>query len=310
MPTDIEWKEAFERINRGETSYRDEGKGLGVNPSTFQRHYLNYLESRVGLVREEHARLEGAVASTTEKLDGLSERYTRKDQELAGECAQKKRAAEAEFQSALKSLRMKLAREEARLQESLTKKEREGERRLKKIDAEVDAKNAVIVEFRKRGLEPTRGLELLKEHEDLRGELSRKGGILKSVNSSIDERKRQWCEEERDATSKRKEAAKRWDETLEGKRRQNDELDRHLRERKEQEKRLKEGFEHGVSAEFFKALHNLNSEDRLTILRYGLASCTYHEAETLYHNDLNRRLDSEISKIRQGMIKDLMREFQ
>ncbi len=240
MSTDAEWREAFGRIDRGETSYRDEAKRLGTNPATFQRRYLNYLESRVGLVRGEHARLEGVVASTKEKLDGLAGKYEKKNQELAVESARKKRVAEAEFQGALKSLRAKLAGEEVKLKGSLTGKEQESKRRLERIDAEIEAKNAVITEFKKRGLEPTRGLELLKEHEDLCGELSRMGGLLESVNSSIEASKRQQHEEDRVTASQRKEAAKRWEDFIDRKKGQSTELSQRIDEKVSREKRLNE----------------------------------------------------------------------
>jgi len=306
MPTDAEWEGAFERIDGGESSYRDEARKLGVNPATVLRHYLKRLELRVGLLREERAELEGDVASIREKLDGLSERYARKDQELAGEYGRKRRAAEAEFQGALESLRARMAGEEARLRESLAREEQEGKRRLGRIDAEVEAKNAMIAEFKKRGLEPARGLELLKEHEDLCGEISRRKELLKRVNSDIEEGKRRRLEEER----KGKKATEKWDEAIRARIRRKDELDAQIGEMEGLERRLKEGLKHRVGAEFFKALHRLKPEDRLAILRYGIASCTPHEAETLYCDDVNRRMQDEILKIRQEIIRDLVAGLQ
>lgn len=299
MPSDAEWQETFKRLDSDESSYRDEAKKLGVNPSTVQRRYLNYLNSRIGLARGELNRLEGAVADTRRKLEGLTEEYEKRDRELAGEYVRKEKAKETKFQSKMESLNAELAR-----------KEQEGEHRLKKIDVEIDAKNAIISEFTKKGLEPTKGLELLKKHKDLCSEISRKKELLNNLNSTIDERRRQWREEERNTASRRKEAAEKWDRTFKKKRRRNDKLDRQFEERMRQERLLTEEFERGAGTAFFETLRNLDSGDRLTILKCGLSSCTPHEIETLYRDDLDRRLQNEVLKLRRGMLKSLMKNFQ
>ena len=94
-----EWKETFARLDRGESSYRDEARRLGVNPATVLRHYLKNLESRTEVRRKE--------------LTDLEER----NQELAREYEKKRREEEAKIRSVLNPLKAEYERTKAGIEE-------------------------------------------------------------------------------------------------------------------------------------------------------------------------------------------------
>ncbi|GAI41348.1 unnamed protein product, partial [marine sediment metagenome] len=62
------------------------------------------------------------------------------------------------------------------------KQEHEVKRRLEKTNAELRAKDAVLSEFKRRGLDPTKGLQILKRHSDL-------DQALGQINREIEEKK-------------------------------------------------------------------------------------------------------------------------
>ncbi len=175
MPSEQEWVEAFERLEKGKSSYEAEAKRLGVGKGTVHRRHTQYLDSQVESLRTKRTSLEEAVG-------GITDEYKRKRQE-----------EEAKLQSALGQLKAKLEKladeyekrrqeEEAKLRETLGKQEQESRRRLEKIDAELRAKDAIISEFKRRGLDPIKGLQILKRYSNL-------DQALGQINREIEEKR-------------------------------------------------------------------------------------------------------------------------
>ncbi len=184
MATEQEWSEAFKRLERG-SSLRQEAAKLDTSKSTVERRFSNYIERRTKELRTNLAGLISEVSKAEKGLTGLRQEY-----------AHRERLGKAKLEE-------QKQREEAKLREILMKQEQEGKRRLKKIDAELEAKKRLMPECVGRGLTLEQCLEAVKRIADLGGEISRRKKIAGQWKEAIFERQKR--SDELDRQNKEKE---------------------------------------------------------------------------------------------------------
>lgn len=163
MPESGAWLEAFGRIVRGQSSLREEAEGLGVNHTTVMRRFQAWTEGEVERARSEFAQLHEATQRVRGELDNLKREYDRKK-------------AEAEAK-----LRSDMGKMDEELRRATVKAEGDHKKRMSELDAELSAKEELLHEFKKVGLEPTQGLVLLKKDRDLDKAIAWKSERLKAL---------------------------------------------------------------------------------------------------------------------------------
>ena len=89
MLSEREWADSFERLEKGESSYEQEARRLGVGKGTVHRHHMEYLRHKIEEARSE---LERSIAKQTEvkgRLAELEQEYARREQQKKTELEQK-----------------------------------------------------------------------------------------------------------------------------------------------------------------------------------------------------------------------------
>jgi chromosome segregation ATPase len=172
MPSEEEWEESFRRLDRGESSYREEARRLGVEPSTVMRRYWKRLESKMESARRELAELEGRLGEVRRRLAGLEEEYSRREQR-----------EREELERRLGPLREELERATGQLEE------------LRRLAAE-------------RGLTLEEALDSLRRARDLRGELRSLERAVAADEAKRERAERRREEVERALAERRRELAR------------------------------------------------------------------------------------------------------
>jgi predicted nucleic acid-binding Zn-ribbon protein len=82
MPTELEWAEAFKRLDSGESSYETEAKRLGVGKGTVYRHHIATLQRRINVKKSELSRITDELSKAQQSLQTLVKERRRLEGEI------------------------------------------------------------------------------------------------------------------------------------------------------------------------------------------------------------------------------------
>jgi DNA repair exonuclease SbcCD ATPase subunit len=82
MPTELEWAEAFRRLDSGESSYETEARRLGVGKGTVYRHHIAELQRRINVKKSELSRVTDELSKAQQSLQTLDKERRRLEGEI------------------------------------------------------------------------------------------------------------------------------------------------------------------------------------------------------------------------------------
>jgi len=82
MPTELEWAEAFKRLDSGESSYETEARRLGVGKGTVYRHHIAALQRRINVKKSELNRITDELSKAQQSLQTLIKERRRLEGEI------------------------------------------------------------------------------------------------------------------------------------------------------------------------------------------------------------------------------------
>jgi DNA repair exonuclease SbcCD ATPase subunit len=169
MPTELEWAEAFRRLDCGESSYEAEARRLGVGKGTVYRHHIAALQRRINVKKSELSRVTDELFKAQQSLQTLIKERRR----LEGEIGQ----ARGKLSAALQELNRVLATYERLKNLGLDK--------VASLTEFIDGYEALgfsaqqvqkLVVWRqslaKMGIDPDKLFELAKKRRSLEGQIS------------------------------------------------------------------------------------------------------------------------------------------
>jgi len=83
MPTELEWAEAFRRLDSGESSYETEARRLGVGKGTVYRHHIAELQRRINVKKSELSRVTDELSKAQQSLQTLIKERRRLREKLS-----------------------------------------------------------------------------------------------------------------------------------------------------------------------------------------------------------------------------------
>ena len=83
MPTELEWAEAFRRLDSGESSYETEARRLGVGKGTVYRHHIAALQRRINVKKSELNRITDELSKAQQSLQTLIKERRRLREKLS-----------------------------------------------------------------------------------------------------------------------------------------------------------------------------------------------------------------------------------
>jgi len=82
MPTELEWAEAFRRLDSEKSSYEAEAKRLGVGKGTVYRHHITALQLRINVKKAELSRITDELSKAQQSLQTLVKERRRLEGEI------------------------------------------------------------------------------------------------------------------------------------------------------------------------------------------------------------------------------------